>query len=213
KGTFSVEATGDLLLGPTANPFLLPAGLGNTYWDKTYFSTYAPSSAVTASSLAGSVTVRETITLPITGQGGPIPILLAWYQNELLLTQSPDTAAFYQPWLRVAETLVSPFRTATELFAPTLGITSFSGDIDFGGNVSLFPSPTGTLDLAARGSINALQSTGVTTIDDVPTNAWAASTINLSDADPNSVPQVTSPFAYQAVVGTNTALLQTTNGF
>ena len=131
-------------------------------------------------------------------------------QNELLLTQTPDTAAYYQPWLRVAETLVSPFRTATELFAPTLRLTSFSGDINLSGTISLFPSPIGTLDLAARGSINALQANGVTTIDDAPVNAWAASTINLSDADPNSIPGVSSPFAYEAVVGINTALLKTT---
>ena len=82
KGTFDVQATGDVLLGPTANPFLLPAGFGNTYWDKTYFSTYASTSAVTASSLAGSVAIRESITLPITGQGGSTPILLDWYRTS-----------------------------------------------------------------------------------------------------------------------------------
>ena len=210
KGKFDVQAAGDLLIGPTVNPFLLPQGLGNTYWYQDIFSTYASTSAVDVASLYGTVTARDRITLPITGVGGTASVLLVWYQNELLLTQTPDTAAFYQPWLRLAETLVAPFETETELMAPTMRMTAFSGDINLIGNFTLSPSATGTLDLAARGSINGLQINGVTTIDDLPTNAWAASTINLSDADPNSVPGATSPFAYQAIVGTNTALAKVT---
>ena len=60
KGVFDVSARGDLLLGPTANPFLLPQGVNNTFWYKTYFSTYAADSAVHVSSLTGDVTLRES---------------------------------------------------------------------------------------------------------------------------------------------------------
>ncbi len=42
KGSFVVNARGDLFIGPVSNPFLLPQGYNNTFWYKTYFSTYDP---------------------------------------------------------------------------------------------------------------------------------------------------------------------------
>jgi filamentous hemagglutinin len=210
KGAFTIQATGDVLLGPVVNPFLLTPGLQNTYWYKTYFSTYAATSGVEVSSLNGSVTLRNTVTLPTTDFGGTTPVLLAWLQNELVRTDFGDTAAFYQPWLSSAETDASPFFTATDLLPPNLRVAAFAGDINLNLKASLYPASTGTLDLVASDAINGLQINGETTINDIVTNAWAASTINLSDADPNSIPGVTSPFAYQAVVGTNTALASVT---
>jgi filamentous hemagglutinin family protein len=210
KGTFTVQATGDILLGPVVNPFLLTPGLQNTYWYKTYFSTYGATSAVDVSSLDGDLTLRNTITLPAADVGGTTSVLLAWLQDELVVTDSGDTAAYYQPWLTSAETDASAFLTATELLPPTLRASAFGGDIDLNLRASLYPSATGTLDLAASGAINGLQVNGETTINDVDTKAWAASTINLSDADPSSIPGVASPFAYQTVVGTNTALARVT---
>jgi filamentous hemagglutinin len=41
KSSFDVSARGDVLLGPVANTFLLPQGVNNKHWYKTYFSTYA----------------------------------------------------------------------------------------------------------------------------------------------------------------------------
>ena len=64
KGSFDVSARGDVLLGPTTNPFLLPAGLNNKFWYKSYFSTYAPDSAVRVSALGGDVTLRNEVVLP-----------------------------------------------------------------------------------------------------------------------------------------------------
>ena len=46
KGSFDVTARGDLLLGPVANVFLLPEGINNSFWYKTYYSTYDPGDAV-----------------------------------------------------------------------------------------------------------------------------------------------------------------------
>src|SRR5262249_53751249 len=159
KGSFDVSARGDLLLGPVANPFLLPGGLDNTYWYKTYFSTYASTDSVNVSSLTGSVTIREA-AIPsartVVGSG-PLPILEVWLQNMSLLTPLPNTASFYQPWLRITETRVDPFATVSSLLAPTLRATAFSGDINLVGRFNLFPSPTGTIDLLAAGSLNALQ--------------------------------------------------------
>ncbi len=106
KGGFDVSANDDVLLGPLGNPFLLPVGLGNSFWNKTYFSTYAPDSRVQVSSLGGDVTLR---------QGGYVnnvflPLLEAWSQTQQLNTNAQSSSRS-QPWLRLAETQVAPFRT------------------------------------------------------------------------------------------------------
>ncbi|MES2569954.1 MAG: hypothetical protein V4710_07845, partial [Verrucomicrobiota bacterium] len=62
KGNLSVSASGNVLMGPVANPFLLPGGFNNSFWYKTYFSTYAPDNAVDVTSLGGSVTFRQAAT-------------------------------------------------------------------------------------------------------------------------------------------------------
>src|SRR5262249_28042182 len=83
NGSFNVSARGDLLLGPVANPFLLPSGIDNTYWYKTYFSTYASTDSVNVSSLTGSVTMREAAVAsdPSGGPSNPLPMLEVWLQN------------------------------------------------------------------------------------------------------------------------------------
>ena len=86
KGSFDVDANGDVLLGPAANPFLLPGGYSNTYWYKTYFSTFGASDAVNVTSLTGDVTLREGVTLPTTAVSTAIPILQAWLQKVSLLS-------------------------------------------------------------------------------------------------------------------------------
>ena len=211
KGNFDVEAVGDLLLGPVANPFLLPDGYSNTYWYKTYFSTFDESDAVNVTSLTGDVTLREAVTLPSQGVSAAIPILQAWLQNVSLL--SLNTVSFYQPWLRLDETSVEPFTTVVALMPPTLRVTALSGDVNIVGNITLTPSPIGTADIAAYGAINALQITGVTTINGIETNNWTPSTINVSDADPNAITNITSPIAYQAFVGIEPIAHNTGRGF
>jgi len=73
----------------------------------------------------------------------------------------------------------------------------------------LFPSPLGTLELAASGSILGLQPAGrsltPTSIQNppIPATVWTSATINLSDAPPASLPGVTSPSAHQAASGRN----------
>ncbi|MHA3774150.1 filamentous hemagglutinin family protein [Verrucomicrobiota bacterium sgz303538] len=210
KGDFDIAARGDLLLGPLANPFLLPGGYNNTFWYKSYFSTYAPTNSVNVTSLAGAVTLRTGATLPTAGAGAAMPLLQAWMQKELLLTSNPQSASFYQPWLRLNETSVTPFATASALMPATLRATSFSSDINVVGDLTLLPSPRGTLDLAAAGSINGLQRNGVTFVNGVATNVWGSSTINLSDANPVAIPGVDSPFAYQVVAGIQTGAVRVT---
>lgn len=203
KSSFNVSARGDVLLGPVANAFLMPQGYSNTYWYKTYFSTYAADSGVSVSSLAGNVTWRSSITLPTQGVVSlSVPSLLAWYQNQLLLGSTSGanggaSASFSQPWLRLAESSVQPFSTAASLLPGTLKVTAFSGGLNVVGSMNLSPAAQGTLELLAAGDVIGLNTTGTTTINGVAQNVWNAGRINLSDASPASVPGLTSPFAYQ----------------
>jgi len=193
NGSFDIAAQGNILLGPVANPFLLPQGINNSFFEKSYFSTYAPSDAINISSLAGAVTVQDSAFV---GTGNPAGSLASWYQNVLLFQQNPNSfASESQPWLRLAETLkaLTAFATVDALMPPTLRVTAFSGDFNVVGSLTLSPSPTGTLDLMAAGSINGLQPNG---LDSQTHNyQWGASQINLSDADPNRIPGITSPLS------------------
>ena len=97
KGSFDVDANGDVLLGPAANPFLLPEGYSNTFWYKTYFSTFGASDAVNVTSLTGDVTLREGVTLPSEGVSTAIPVLQAWLQNVSLLSPNLRLFLFISP--------------------------------------------------------------------------------------------------------------------
>ena len=192
SGSFDVTAGGNVLLGPVANPFLLPEGINNGYYDKTYFSTYASTDSVTVSSLGGDVTIKDDSD---DGAGS----LQAWYQNIFLTYQNPGSlASKSEPWLRLDETNVSSFATGFSLMPPTLLATAFSGDVKIVGGVTLSPSPTGTVDLVAAGSINGLQ------VNDINSGLaiWASSAINLSDANPADIPGLADPLSISGPAGT-----------
>ena len=199
KGSLDVTSGGDMLLGPVVNAFLLPQGYNNTYWYKSYFSTYGTSDSVNVSSLGGSITFRENVTLPASGASvpGSVPVLQAWFQRELLLTQSPVSISYLQPWLRLTETQITPFSTGFSLLPPTLKATAYSGDINLAGKLTLSPAPNGTLDLLANGAVNGLQNNGSIKLNGTTVSVWGSSTINLSDADPSLLPSVISPISYQ----------------
>ena len=202
KGTFDVSAAGDVLLGPVVNPFLLPGGVSNAFWRKSYFSTYAAADAVNVTSLGGSVTLRESATMP--GASTATSILQNWMNAVHLLASNPVSVSYYQPWLRLDETSVIPFSTVFTLLPGTLRATAFSGDINLVGTLNLSPSPSGTIELAAAGAINGLQITGITTqasTGSTPLKIWDSATVNLSDANPASIPGVKSPYAYQVQAG------------
>ena len=206
KSAFDVTARVDLLLGPVANVFLLPQGINNTFQYKTWFSTYSPTASISVSSLTGDVTLRQSATLP--EASGPESILNLWLQKVDLLTSdaSNPTVSNYQPWLRLAETDVSPFGTIVTLAPSTLLASAFTGNISLVGNLTISPSARGTLDLTAGGSIRGLQPNGVSnqTSTGEPLTTWTASRVDVSDANPASIPGVNSPFAYQTVAGTAT---------
>ncbi|WP_395718910.1 filamentous haemagglutinin family protein [Prosthecobacter sp.] len=196
KSSFDVSARGDVLLGPVANTFLLPQGLTNRHWYKTYFSTYSADSALNITSLGGNVTLRQTATL---GTSSPSPILSLWINSQMILGGS-SFASHYQPWLRIAETNSSPFSTFTTLMPGILRASAFSGDINLAGRMNFAPSPTGTVELLASGSINGFTRNGIfnSFIGGTPVDIaiWSAATLNLSDTSPASLPGALSPFSY-----------------
>jgi hypothetical protein len=113
----------------------------------------------------------------------------------------------------LAETSAAPFSTLISLLPPTLDVTSFNSDINLVGNLTLFPSATGNLELLAGGAINGLQRNGRVTFNGTSTS-WGSSKINISDADPDSIPGITSPYGYTALVGFDQSLARSTrSGF
>ncbi|MDR3401065.1 MAG: filamentous hemagglutinin family protein [Chthoniobacter sp.] len=212
-GGFTIFANQDVTLGPVANPFLLPESIDNLSVYRTYFSTYAPTDYVNVSSLTGKVTLAENLTTAATFTA-PTPFLQAWFQNILSAVSGGNAAfnasnvSFFQPWLRLDETFrlqgldSTNFGTTFAVLPPTLDVTAFSSDINLQGNLTLMPSPTGTIQLLAKGQINGLQSTGA---------LFGASTINLSDANPANVYGVTTPLALVLPAGTVSSV--TANAF
>ncbi len=205
KGGFDLQATGDLLLGPSVNTFLLPQGINNKFWYKTYFNTFANDSYVNAVSLGGTVTIRTDSTL--SNSSTELPILSSWYLSQYDLSKS-NRPANLQPWLRLAETKLDPFDTISSLMAPKLNVSSLDGSINIAGSITLYPSLNGQLELVAKDSIIGLQPTG---LGSEGVQRWVASSINLSDTDPNSLPSITSPYSYFQVVGRTTSAQILTN--
>lgn len=204
RSSFEVSARGDVLLGPMANAFLLPQGLNNRYWYKTYFSTYGEDASVTATSLGGDVTLRNAVTLP--QRASSTETLRAWMETQNLLATGSTGAAFTQPWLRLAETSVDPFAAILALRPSTLVATALAGDVNLAGNITLAPSPRGQLEIVAAGEVNAFQPTGRSNIISPGQSllAWTAASINVSDADPDAIPGAVNPFNYFGIVGSST---------
>ncbi|MEI6034039.1 MAG: filamentous hemagglutinin family protein [Verrucomicrobiae bacterium] len=197
KGGFDIKAGGDILLGPVANAFLMPQGLGNKYWYKTYFSTYGSNSYVNVLSLGGDVTHRLSTTLKT--EASSLPSLQAWYQSQLLYKSSTDAdgnypASYYQPWLRLSESSVAPFSTVSSLMPPIMKSTALSGSVNMVGDLTLFPSSGGTLELVAADQVEGLFSTGFSRATNA--NIYKYATINVSDASPANVPGAMAPRAF-----------------
>jgi filamentous hemagglutinin len=198
KGSFNVSATDSVLLGPVANPFLLPQNYDNSFFEKTYFSTYAASDSVNVSSLTGNIDLKNS------GSGGD-GSLQAWYENVLLYNNVPGLLSwsYVEPWLNLNEaislTSIDPFETVYDLMPPTLRATAFAGNIDVSGSLTLSPSATGTVDLVAAGSINGLVQNGVVSASSSVSASnpvvWSDATINLSDANPAALPSIATPIA------------------
>lgn len=197
RGSLDIITGGNALIGPVANTMLLPQGLSNKHWYKTYFSTYSPESSVSVSSLGGDISFRHAAVTPSVVV--PEGMLTLWMKEVLLL--SGNSASNYQPWLRIVEKSVDPFKTMATLMPASLKATAFEGDVNIVGTLNLSPSPVGSLEILANGSINGLQPAGISSVI-VPgsqTMVWTSSTINVSDANPSAIPDPLSPLAYYQV--------------
>ena len=220
NATFDVSAGDDLLLGAVANPFLLPQGQNNRFYERSYFSTYTADAGVSVSSLTGSVTMKDD---PADGQGFGSGSLIAWFENVLYASTVSSALPYSasQPWLRLVEKAstpaiaLTPFQTPAALMPPTLQVTAFSGDINLIGGLLLSPAKNGTLDLIARGTINGFVNNGLRN-PQLPYNPTTnvrlayASTINLSDADPSAIPGVNAPLS-STVTSTPSTLMDGLN--
>ena len=201
KSSFDVTASGDILLGPVSNPFLMPQGINNKYWYKTYFSTFSPDAGVNALSLGGSVTHRTKANLPF--GASPTSLLGLWFssQNFFNGTGSAFNASNYQPWLRLSETGLTGFGNVFDLTVPNLSSSSFAGDIRIVGNLTLAPSDTGNLEFAAEGDVIGLNPVGPGRFNGQNVMVWSAASVNVSDAAPESIPGILTPLSYQLLAG------------
>ncbi|MDB6069406.1 MAG: hypothetical protein JWL81_577 [Verrucomicrobiales bacterium] len=212
KGSISVNARQDILMGPVANTFLLPQGLNNKIWYKTYFSTYGADSSLDVVSLGGNITHRNAVSLPQSQTA--TPTLIAWLSRQNLFDNriSPTTrGSNAQPWIRLVETGVSEFGPAASLLPPILRSTAFGGEINIVGNVTLSPSAGGTVELLADGAINGIGPTGRIRSGNLSVNAYTSGQINLSDADPALIPGILSPYAGNVVSGASVLQQRRTN--
>jgi hypothetical protein len=215
KGAFDVSARGDVLIGQVANPFWLPIGINNKFWNKSYFQTYDSSSSVDVLSLGGDVTHRLSVVLP--GTTVPRGAIQAYMDTQQIVAGSGfnNRAANFQPWVRIGETSTTSFATAFAVAPPILRSTSLVADVNIVGNLNLFPSPEGTLEILAAGAVLGMNPAGNTT----PVAAaqqikgWISSRINVSDADPSTLPGALNPFGYQTIAGRTAALSATQTGF
>lgn len=190
KGSFAVQAGGDLRLGPVANVFLTPQGVNNSLWYKTYFSTYAPDSSVSALSLAGNMTLAGYGATELDPY--PHPLLRLWYDQQLGPTGiSSSIASSRVPWIRSSEFQTSFLEAQLSLTPPTFSASALGGGITLQGNLTTAPAPRGDLSLVASGAINGLASTGSYNGGTV----WMSSSLNLSDASPANLPGVSSPLS------------------
>ncbi|MFM8982345.1 MAG: hypothetical protein ACKOLA_05445, partial [Spartobacteria bacterium] len=218
KGSFEVSAKQDILLGPIANAFLMPTGLGNKFWYKTYFSTFSPESSVDVKSLGGDVTFRSATILPL--EFGAKPILTAWVQQQNLFNVegSDIYSSNSQPWARLSESTLEGFGSVMNLIPPTLKVGAFAGSVNTIGSLILAPASRGNLEIVAAEAVNGLQPAGKTEFQDEAGNlyslmGWISSAINVSDANPAGIPGTIAPLSYYGYAGESGVLYESSANF
>ncbi len=155
--TLAVTARGDLVLGSALNPtLLLPSatqgGLGGFgAGERSYFFSYGERAAVALSAIAGDVV--------LVNDAGDILGL----SDNLVVELSDATGVNRVPII----------------YPGTLSAIALQGDLDIRGSFDLYPTPRGTLDLLAGGSVYS---------DDI-------ALVTLSDADPLRLPTLAAPAA------------------
>jgi len=189
KGSVDVVAGRNLWLGPVANPFLCYQGVNNRIYETSYFSTFDATDSVSVSSLGGTVTLQ--VQSADSDAGGAS--LYNWYAKVLDANTQSSTAGVDQPWLNLswheaAQQLQEENTSKVmSLFPGTLHATTFAGDIDLVGSLTLSPAAHGTVDLLAAGNLNGVRPEALSGVDYL----WASAAINLSDA--SALPGIIDP--------------------
>jgi hypothetical protein len=163
-----VRANGHVVIGNIVNPHLIPQAAGNLIQPPfgqsprnpraTLFSTYGANTQASTQSLLGDITLDS---------------------SGLNSSAYPDLLGGNLVGAQTA--LVSGF------LPPALNLTAFLGNVSVGtgsGNLTLSPSPTGTLELLAGSQIKL------------------KSNLALSDMDPRLIPNATSPVGTVGVTST-----------
>ncbi len=163
NGQITVESTNNLTLGSVANPFLLPQGIGNGFDDESIFSTYSANTSVQLSSLLGSINIQAG-----QGQGQVVPgslydaylsasspdgLSATTFKNEFSANGTPWTLTLDpNPSSNTNQNIDTIFNYAAvmNVGAPIFGATSFSGNIQLEGTLTL-AAFAGGLDAALCG--------------------------------------------------------------
>jgi filamentous hemagglutinin len=192
-GNSSIRVTtrGSALLGPVGDLFLQAPGIQNDVKYKGYFSTYGEGASFSASALGGDLELRTTLS----STAGTLPAVQAWESMNSFFDTGLSLPAQYQPWVRSSELNASDANLSplSSLLPGRVSLTSVVGNIVLEGDLTLNPSPQGSLVLQAG--------RGVEGIYQVMSGAtWASSTVNVSDAVPSTwngslIPSPTLPYA------------------
>ncbi len=197
KSSFAVRASGDVMMGPVANSFLMPQGVNNGFWYRTYFSTYSTDSTLDLLSLGGDITMRNEVASSLTSSINPA--LWSWMtgftdpKNNLRIS-------YFQPWLRLSEASLSVELVSQMKLGPSrISIAALAGDINLQGDLISNPSPSGDLQLLANGSITGLNRLGYATGRSAPPS-WKGATVTVSDTSPERVPGISTPLSQRALL-------------
>jgi hypothetical protein len=144
-------------------------------------------------SLGGGITHRLAATL--NDEPSATPVFSNWLEKQNLFdsTKLKVSAAHYQPWIRLAEKALGAFSTSVTISAPSLWSTSFGGSVNIVGDLNLYPSPTGTVEIIAKNEVAALNPTGLGKLKEVSGITWLSAQINLSDANPETLSNILNP--------------------
>ncbi len=198
KSGFTVRALGDVLMGPVANSFLMPQGINNGFWYRTYFSTFSAESSLDLLSVGGDITMRNEIASTLTSSINPA--LWTWMSGFTLRIPTNLRVSHYQPWLRLAEQSLSSELKSQMLLGPSrISLSSLAGDINLQGDLISNPSPSGDLQLLAQGSISGLNRMGYSMGMSSPA-AWKGATVTVSDASPDGIPGIATPLSQRSVL-------------
>lgn len=153
-GRFDIATRGDLGVGAVTNPTMLRFGRSQTPGTAGYFSTYSDSSALSLLSMAGQVVLDNNPS--------PLSNSIAGTSGSIAATPSEMLAFFLYPSL--------------------VRSVAYSGDVAVNGNMALWPSAAGNLELLAAQNVYFG--------DGVSDNSVQ---VLLSDADVDLLPSVARP--------------------